>query len=183
MSVINLKKHTPLKDKKYLFDANIWISIIGWEGLNSFNNTKEISSFFNKCINAQAIILLPAIVMSEIINRIHHEEHKKYKRNINGNCSYKDFRKTAESNKVIEDIQKLFISQIIKLKEHGIIEQIDDDFESIDIYRVVDDLKILDFNDYVILEICKKQDAMLVTNDSDFLKFKDDINILTKNSK
>ena len=179
MSVANLKNYNPTKGKIFLFDANIWIALC-WPDYQHFstNHSDLISTFLDKCIKMKCKILLPSIVVSEIINRIFRNEHKLYSQN-NHPLNYKDFRKTTAATDVIKDIRTVFLSQLIRLEERGVIEKIEDSFFEFSISTALEQLNQIDFNDLLILEICKKQDIYLVTNDSDLLKMKETIPMLT----
>lgn len=183
MSLSEIKNFQPNRNHSFVFDANIWISAC-WPDDDLFQKQAlyeidtQCSKFFNKCANCSSTIYLPSIVLSEVINRICRKEFQKY-RQAHQDISFKQYRALEDYARLITDIQHILSSQIIKLKEKGIIELVEDNFVSFDLTEAVKNLNIIDFNDSLILNICKDKDAFLVTNDRDLFVAKNDINILT----
>ena len=65
------------------------------------------------------------------------------------------------------------------MKILGIAERIDDNFSKIDIEKLREGSKAMDFNDSYFLELKGFHPFKLVSNDSDLLKTDKDIQILT----
>lgn len=179
MAAVSLKGYNPIKGKEFLFDANIWLPLC-WPEWNKGHHeqTKILSLFLDKCIRAKCKILLPAVIVSEIINRIYRDEWDSYGK-MHGEIKYKEFRKTEDAKNITTDIQQVFISQLIKLQEQGIVEKVEDNFSEFNISQAIQNLNQRDFNDSIILQICESHDVCLVTDDSDLLKASDTITILT----
>ena len=133
-------------------------------------------SFLNACINSKYTILLPAIVVSEIINRIYREEYKKQRQKY---TDFKEFRSSSAGRETLQDIQQVLSPQIYRFQQKGYIENVDDGFESLSLETIISHMDALDFNDFILANICEANSATLVTNDSDFKAVRDRINIIT----
>ena len=181
MNITRTQNYVPTKNNKFLFDANIWIAIC-WP-VKTKQSYNDAVNFFHKTVTNRSKILLPAIIVSEVINRIHRDEFQKYKEKYPSINKFKDYRKTKNFQIVNNDIKSVFHAQIVKLQKSKIIEIIDDGFEGCSLEMMINDLDKLDFNDSLVFKICKKNDCYLVTNDSDFFKFYNDVNIFTSLSK
>lgn len=184
MSVTKYQKgYMPIAGTKLVFDTNIWLALC-WPMYNSSTNQikKDMDTaavaFLKSCINSKYKVLLPAIIVSEIINRIYRVELAKYQKQHSG-TSLKEFRTTLEGKETTRDILQVIVSQICQFQRKGYIENIDDGFESFCLINAIKEIPNLDFNDSIIADICEKNSAWLVTNDSDFKAVQDKINIIT----
>ncbi len=177
------KGFRPRRGTKLLFDTNIWMALC-WPQYNSSTNQiksdmdTQAVSFLTECINSKYKILLPAMVVSELINRIYRKEFQSYNKR-HPDVNIKEFRETNEGKDTLKDIAQVFSSQILKFQQKGYIQNVDDSFETISLLEAISGMTNLDFNDFIIVSICKAQEAVLVTNDSDFKAVQEDINIIT----
>ncbi len=183
MPLSQLEKFIPSKQHKFVFDTNIWISAC-WPQYDCAtkdidNKYKKCLAFLNKCVSSNSKIFIPFVVLSEIFNRIAREECKQYNKRNKGNISFKQYRKTDEYKEIAKQIKGVFSSQIKKFADLNKIELIDDDFMTFPLENAISKLQKMDFNDLLILHLCKKTGAFLVTNDSDFFSGEEDVNIVT----
>ena len=108
-------------------------------------------------------------MLSEFVNRILRIEYH----NIGSNKTFKEFRNSQEGIRVQEDIYAIIQNQIFSV------------FTVQDICFTVQQLQSLmnadtiDFNDKIIVEVCKAHNMILLTHDSDFSHT--NIDILSKN--
>jgi len=117
------------------------------------------------------------IIISEVINRVYRFCLNNYNKN-NNNLKLKEFRKKKEFLKA-NKASILFKSIIGKLGPRLTAQS--GNFQK---FNVRSDffkyLEGIDFNDLIILKICKECKVdFLVTNDRDMFGYKDEVNILT----
>ncbi|MBG7611055.1 PIN domain-containing protein [Polaribacter sp. BAL334] len=182
-SYSNASSHSVKNQEKYLLDANIWLKILIPKNKLSYKD-KSYLAFFERLVNnTKARIVLPALVVSEVINRIIREVY--YEKHIisikrltpsfvEPDGYYKNvFRNTQDYqiayNLICDDIKSYNTS----------IDLISDEFGSTFKFKhVMSNPPInLDFNDYYYYNLCKKRGYFLVTDDKDF--WVKDVNIVT----
>ena len=177
--VFDIKKYTPFKGEKLMFDANIWMYIFCPIGNYQKHIVKQYSSFLKKVIDTKAEIIINLLILSEFINRYMRLEFEVFKNNTNNpNADFKkDFRMSSSYKKDISDISST-VRNILKISK-----TIDDKFSSIDIESVISEFEKqkLDFNDLYCRRLCQMEKVKIVTNDKDF-KFANN-EIITGNPK
>lgn len=175
-NVIDINSYEPEEGEKFFFDANVWIYLFC--PLSDFNKVivEKYNRFFVKILQNKGQIYTSAMVISEFFNtytRIEFnfkketdpQKYQNYKR---------DFRNTEAYSELAREICKLIDKRIFK---HSI--RIDDNFANINIHNLLSCDSTYDFNDNYFVELCKNNDLKIVTNDRDFLSFKQDIDIVT----
>lgn len=161
-------------DAKYFLDANIWLKILQPK-LDSSHKDKEYRKLFEKITeNSKCKIVLPALILSEVINRILREVHMgKFVSKIKkGNPTFspdKDFYKNVFRNSPEFKIAYSLVCDEIK-NYHTTIDLLNDglgvDFK---FKHILKDLPSgLDFNDHYYYQLCKKNNFILITDDKDF---------------
>jgi len=162
------KNATLIKDKSVFVDTNVLIYLFFPLGKPELE--KKYASVFRGLLNQKNLLFVNFYVISEIINRIIRIEHKK----INPDQTFKDFRNSSHGQETLKDIY-LIVEKCI-FPNFDIIGK---SFTKQDIkdFLLVDNL---DFIDKAIVQICKENDFVLLTNDSDFKNV--DLDILTCNS-
>lgn len=157
------------KGQGVFFDANVLIYIF-WSIFNRNTTiTARYSSIYKFLIKKEIPIFTSCIVLSEVVNRILRIEYH----NIGSNKTFKEFRNSQEGIRVQEDIYAIIQNQIFSV------------FTVQDICFTVQQLQSLmnadtiDFNDKIIVEVCKAHNMILLTHDSDFSHT--NIDILSKN--
>ncbi|GEM_PF-3209235 len=89
-------------------------------------------------------------------------------------AEYKDYIGTAKYKETAEEI----VIQIKKMIK--ICSKAPDDFNAIDLDKVLDHLKIIDFNDSYFFELACSKKWKIVTDDQGFLQVNDsDLDVLT----
>lgn len=156
-------------------DANIWLYLFPAPLNPKQQFAKQYSKAFAQLISAQAQPVLDPMVLSEYLNRyIRIEWNGKYK------CQYpqfKDFRNSSDSSDVVS-AASLFAKEIVKYcKVHSIPAN------ELDLNQALADFSTgkVDFNDTLVVDICKKKGLKLMTNDGDFKK--GGIDVLTTNPR
>jgi len=182
-SYFKASSHSVNNQEKYFLDANIWLKVLVPKNKLSYKD-KAYLIFFEKLINNTKVrIILPALVVSEVINRIIREVH--YKKHIitiqkvtptfvPPEGYYKNVFRNSQDyqiayNLICDDIKSYNTS----------IDLISDEFGSTFKFKhVMSNPPVnLDFNDYYYYNLCKKKGYFLVTDDKDF--WVEDVNIVT----
>jgi len=178
--ISDIKNSNPQNEVMYLFDANVWLAIL--EGFYNERMYNSYITFFDKIITNRiapsAMIGMPSLLISEIINRIMKDiYYYNYcaDSNLNFNTPGQYKRIYRESKEYVLDFENV-CSNIRDYDKK--ITFISDD---LNLYTCDDIIKNipqhLDFNDYVYCKIASKKNIAIVTNDKDFKV--EDIRILT----
>lgn len=171
--ISDIRTTSPKNGCKYLFDANVWLAV-----LYDFYNEPYYSpytKFFNEIIRNKtaptAIIVVPSLLLSEIINRvmndIYYWNYCKYSPKSENQKKSDHFKKSYRKDPIyISDLKEIcdFItdySDKITFTSDYLEEYTCDTFlKGIPTH--------LDFNDYVMAKLSAKENFIIVTNDSDF---------------
>lgn len=171
-------------NKNYFLDANIWLKVL-FPKNNPSRKDRLYRDFFDRIVsNNKSRIVVPALILSEVINRVLREvyygKHLAKIRNANPTFNPdKDYYKNVFRNTEDFRIGYALICDEIK-NYHGSISLINDGLGSD--FRFKDILKNLpaglDFNDHYYYKLCKKHNYSLLTDDKDF--WVEDVEILTE---
>jgi len=166
--------HSIKNQEKYFLDANIWLKILAPKNKLSYKD-KGYLVFFERLVNnTKARIILPALVVSEVINRIIREVHfQKHIRAIKKTTPnfvppdgyYKNIFRNSQDYKIAYNL----ICDDIKSYNTS-IDLVNDEFGTTFKFKHVmsNPPTSLDFNDYYYYNLCKKKGYFLVTDDKDF---------------
>jgi len=168
-TIYKLHETSKIKNKKIFVDANVLIYLF-WS-VGKYKHEQKYASAFKVLLKQRTQLFIDFLVVSEIINRIIKFEHQK----INPTQSFKAFRNSQKGRQITADIY-LTIRDVIFSKFNIIGKSFSkQDIES----NLV--LNNLDFVDKAIVQICRENDFVLLTNDSDFRNT--NLDILTYNYK
>lgn len=169
----NVENYNFESSDKLLLDANIWLFIYGPQEPND-QRVAVYSAALAKMLAAKCQIYIDVLILSEFINR-----YARLKQNLISGSSknFKQFRKSQEFKVVateISDIVKRILNSSLRI-ESGL--------EEIEINNLIDEYGNggFDFNDQMLLSLCKKKGFKLVTDDGDF--YSHEVNLLTANKK
>lgn len=178
-----LNGHT-IGKKKYFFDSNIWLIIVKPKMVPTDREQRYIDFVENfKTSTQNPKIVIPALMLSEIINRYLHDV---------------GMPKFKAKNPLIAELPKFYKEHYRQSDQFKIdYELICDDIKSYNKYYelIPDNLGIdfktkhllsnppkgLDFNDHYYYLMAKKRGYTIVTDDADF--FVEDVDVLTYNNK
>jgi predicted nucleic acid-binding protein len=147
------------KDQLFL-DANVWLFLYGPQKPDD-PKVNIYSEAFSKILLAKSTIYIDVLVISEFINTYARIEFKMF------NKKYTDFKKFRDSldfkpiAKKISPLVNRILSQSVR---------IDDGFSKIKMIELLNQYSEgkSDFNDQIIIEVCKKEGLTLITHDGDF---------------
>ena len=179
--ILDLSQHVFSSDEKLFFDANIWLAIYPPPSNSQGERQRKYSRMLKKVKKATADCYIDSTIISEYLNayvrasivQLHPDcSAVKFKefRELH-NLEYRSIARIAESN----------MREILLLPNIHVIDCNMSAFDS--------DVMLTDFgeghsdwNDLVVVEICKAGRFDLVTHDGDFKDVRG-LNILTYNDK
>lgn len=171
----NLIHYSFNSEEKILMDANIWLYLFPAPNNPSYRYANQYSNAFKNLISAKAQPILDPIILSEYLNRYTRIEWEvSYK---NQYPKYKDFRNSPDFS-VVASAAVIFAKKILNFcMVHSIPAN------ELDLSQTLTDFLTgnIDFNDAILVDICKKRNLKLMTNDSDFQY--GGIDVLTTNPK
>lgn len=177
MSKISLNKFIPSESYRVLLDTNILIHI--FYPTMSTPYMREYEKLYAQLLSKKSQLLLPAIQVSEFINRCIRFQFGIYKENLseNKNCDFKkDYRNTQDYKNCMETILDIVRNDILSS-----FKIINDNFESIKQEKIFIYGFSYDFNDALLVQIAENEDAVIVTHDSDFANYTTKTDIITAN--
>jgi len=177
MNKIHINEKTEIPDNvNFFFYTNIWLHLYG-PNFNYKDPRVEKYSKLLKMISEQpkCKIYIDYLVMAEFSNRYvrdifneHHKiEYQTFKsfrlsqpyRDIITNLADEFYHITEDTEKIYCDLSDIMIDDVLNEVSHGKV----------------------DFNDMIIVNICKRLNLALVTDDSDF--FEQDMTIYSANNR
>ncbi len=162
---------------RLFFDTNVWLFIYGPQGDPNDSQVRTYSGAYTDILNRNARIFIDALTLSEFINRYARLEYKFWKEENSIDVDFKEFRNSADFETIAQDIE---------LAAHGILTDaraIESGFSKINTISLMQQYGKgkSDFNDLMIVEVCKSNQLTLITDDGDFRDA--DIPILTNNRR
>ncbi|MCP9200550.1 PIN domain-containing protein [Gramella sp. GC03-9] len=178
MAIIKIQNYRAKFGDQFFFDTNIWLLIYGPVANYQKKDQKEYSKFLAEIITRNYPIYITSMVISEFGNVILRRDFRQWADNQVNNPSpdfKKDFIGTQDYIGSVQDIKQL-IQDILALP---IVTKIPDDFNNLDINSILNHFDLVDFNDSYISILAEKKKYKIVTNDKDFQKLKDSVEIIT----
>lgn len=156
------------KNNKYLVDTNILIYLYGDPMLKTESEKlKRLSITFNNALNIGCTVYVPAIVISEFINRYHRLEFERIKQ-LKGNKKlqykrdYRDTEKYKQNNEfIIKTIKESILTRCTMIEDKFV-----DEYKN----KIFDINEGQDFNDVIIINIANKNNCYLISADIDAKK-------------
>lgn len=173
MNKIDISTYTPKSTDTFFFDNNVWMYLYCPLGNHNPRYQTIYSDLFGKIMSVGAKIYVSSLVLSEFYN-----SYSRLDFNIWRNGETKDFKRDYRPTQRFKDISQTIILSI-ESRILGIADRIDDEFSTMNIEDISAKCEELDFNDSYYVELVKKYDCKLVTNDRDFLNVSDSIDIIT----
>lgn len=180
MSIINITEHNPRNNEYYFLDCNVLMYNFYTNGEYASDLIYEYSLIVSKIISAGAKILITDVLLSEFINTyIQTEFHRLARLNgWPGNKRYfkYTFRNTPDYKDILIELKYIIIRQLLP-----ITERINGDFANMSLEHIFNDFTTFDFNDRYYSMCMNRENAYIITNDSDFSDT-ENCSIITKNA-
>lgn len=174
-NIQNISTYVPKSEDIFIFDTNVLIKIF-YSTLGAHNSAQYIN-FYGKILKSKSRLLLSSIQLSEFVNRCIRFQFDLYKQSHPDIKSFKeDYRPTTD--------YKTCMDAIISIIENDIFPsftRINDNFELLSEENLLMHGFSYDFNDAVIAEISRFQNALLVTDDRDYVNYLSKLKIVTNN--
>jgi predicted nucleic acid-binding protein len=158
----NLASYSFSSGEQIMLDTNIWLYLFPAPGNPQHHFANQYSSAFSRLISAKAQPVLDPMILSEYLNRYCRIEWEgSYKSKYS---TFKSFRKSVDFGRVVS------VAQSFALKILGFCHVHSIPANDLDIKQALASLASgdVDFNDALLIDICRKQNLRLMTNDSDF---------------
>jgi predicted nucleic acid-binding protein len=146
-----------------LLDANVWYFIYG-PNRPGDRRVAIYSAALARIQAARSLIYVDALILSEFINRYARFRHAILQPDPAVPADFKQFRKSPLFKSVAQDIA----ADVRRILRN--CTRIESGFSILDINALVDEYAQgdSDFNDQVLVELCKDKGLKLVTDDADF---------------
>lgn len=174
-NIHNISTYVPKSEDIFIFDTNVLIKIF-YTTLGARNSAPYIN-FYEKILKSKSKLLLSSIQLSEFVNRCIRFQFDLYKQ------SHPDIENFKEDYRPTKDYQTC-MDAIISIIENDIFSsftRINDNFELLSEKALLMHGFSYDFNDAVIAEISRFQNALLVTDDRDYVNYLSKLKIVTNN--
>ena len=176
--IIKVSSYSPKSGDVFFFDNCIWMFL--YCPMGNVNKSKEIaySSFLESIISSRATIFINSIVLSEFANRYLRLDFELLKKENPSLSNYKrDYVGSERYQNIVECINSS-IKSILK-----VCEKTSDNFNCINIDKVTNHFKKIDFNDSYNIELSALNRYKFVTDDKDFISYEmHNVEIITENS-
>jgi len=180
--ISQIQFHRISDNYKYLLDSNIWIEILTSRNAKSPRHKRYLTFFSQLTSNPNVKIVLPALLVSEVLNRILREVYmSKYaiKNGLNRSQITSEYYKTVYRS--TQDFKDSYNSLCDDISNYSAsLELISDGFGAdVSFDDIMSNPPVgLDFNDYFYFNLAKKNNYFIVTDDKDF--FVEGIQIITE---
>lgn len=168
----------PSQHDTMLLDTNILIKLLFPIDFNG--KIEKYSTFYEKTKKANSSLIISSVQISEFINRCIRLQFNLYKDSI-GQASIdfkKEYRETEDYRNSMKAILEIVTGDILSS-----FKFIDDGFSNMQYESIFRYGFSYDFNDALLVEIAKKNKAIIVTDDVDFANYGTDVKIVTANKK
>ncbi|MFT3677971.1 MAG: hypothetical protein QM781_18920 [Chitinophagaceae bacterium] len=171
------------KEKKYFFDANLWLKILKPK-VNPSSRDLKYLEFFEKFSTSQnkPKIVLPLTTLSEFINRyLRDVGHILFCKKTGVDPTKTHFKEIYRAS---EQYTTDYISLLEDIKSYQNLYELVDDGLGKDVRQkaiLTSPPQHLDFNDNFCFQLAKVRGYVIVTDDKDF--FVEDVEVLTYNQQ
>lgn len=160
--------HIVEKNNRYIVDTNVLIYLYGDSALRTeTEKLKLMSRKYNAALDLGCKVYVPAIVISEFVNKWHRLQFKNIKflkgrKNLDYKKDYRNTKKYIENNEfIIKTINESILSRCI---------MIDDGFKEEEKTKIFGINEGQDFNDVLIINIANNNKCYLLSADIDAKK-------------
>lgn len=175
MSTKDIQIFKPTRQHKFIIDTNVLIKLL--YPAMSRNNTIPYEKLYKSIIKEKSEIIISSAQISEFVNRCIRFQFELWKEDGNPNSDFKlDYRETTDYKNSMQAILEIIKSDILSVSTC-----IDDGFSKMDTDVLYQYGFSYDFNDSLIAEIARLNDAILITDDKDLANYSSNIQIVTNN--
>jgi len=148
---------------RLLLDANVWMFVHGPTAPGD-RRAAVYSRALARILAANSTVHADVLVLSEFINRYARLRHTILQSTAGAPSHFKHFRNSVDFRPVAQDIA----DAVRRILKHT--TRTESGFTSADIASLIDEYERgnSDFNDQMLVELCKRQGFTFVTDDQDF---------------
>lgn len=169
----SIDSYVPNSDDKVIFDTSVLIKI--FYPLDYNNSSSPYEKLYLKLHKKNSEICVSSIQISEFINRCIRFRFAMYSKGKDLDFK-RDYRDTEDYHNHMDGILNIIKTDIIPN-----FAFIDDGFSTMNYENIFKYGFSYDFNDALIAEIAKQNDAYLITDDKDFINHGKDLKLVTAN--
>jgi hypothetical protein len=165
--VTDITKYSPKSSDVFLFDTNIWLFLFCPLGGTRKIQQQIYSSFLKGVKTSRSTIFINSLILSEFANAFLRLDFNLWVESKRPNkVTYKkDYVGTSRYKETVK-LVTYSITEILKYCNKGT-----DNFNSLEINRILNHLQIIDFNDSYYIELSAFSKYKIVTDDHDFIKY------------
>ncbi len=176
MAICKISNYAVGPTEEFFFDTNIWMFIFAPLAGAKPNKQRAYSWLLGEIVSRGATIWINSQVVAEYVNRCLRMEFEEWKkRTMNFSANFKnDFRTTPDYESTLKDTKSQVLAILQKSTKYP------DDFHTIDVDFIISSMgKSLDYGDAIIVDLCKRKNYKLVTDDSDITKANLPLTVIT----
>jgi predicted nucleic acid-binding protein len=166
-------------EDRLLFDTNVWIPLFDCRSdahtREAPNHTKIYQGALKRALDKKSQLYTHPFVVAEFVNRMVRDEHNFRVAFNTADRTFKTWRRSPEYREFAEVVA----AQTRDFLKHCTLVQHAFDNTSVERCLLAFEEEARDFNDELLLEVCRSHNLRLVTHDGDFRHA--DIDILTAN--
>lgn len=177
MAKIHASSFQPKPEHIILLDTNILINL--FYPIMSSGYMADYEQLYAKIVSKKSKLLLPAIQVSEFINRCIRFQYNLYKEDneLGSDFDFKrDYRGTEDYKLAMNGILDIIKNDILP-----VFAVVDDKFDEMEQSSIYVYGFSYDFNDALLVQIAKKNEAVIITHDADFGNYDAKIDYITSN--
>lgn len=174
--IIPLPTFTPKKTDIITLDSNILIKLLYPAMCES--DISPYEALYSRILSIKPKLLISSIQISEFINRCIRFQFELYRKaNKDIDIEFKrHYRGTEDYRNSMNAILDIIATDIVPN-----FEFINDNFQNMDSNIIFQYGFSYDFNDSILLEIARQNNAILITDDKDFANYTSSVQIVTNN--
>lgn len=162
-SVYHIDAYRPTSSESFFFDNNIWMLLHYPATQYQTNRIQKYAGLLQDIINLNCLIFINSMVVSEFVNSWLRSDYKNLLY-LSPNIDFKkDFVGSDEYKVSVDEIESA-LNQIFNITQRG-----NDDFNALDVNKIVSGLRVRDFNDNYYLALAERKRWTLISDDKDML--------------
>lgn len=176
MATCKVSKYTVGPSEEFFFDTNVWIFIFTPIAGSKPQKQKLYSQLLKDIRSRSACLWINSLVIAEYVNAVLRFEFKQWiERNQKYGVDFKrDFRPTKDYQIVLSEIKDQ-VADIL-----SICQRRPDDFNALKVEDIITSMGCkLDFGDSMIVDMCKRYNLKLVTDDKDITESEFSFTVIT----
>lgn len=177
MATIKLKEYEVGYTDQFFFDTNIWLLLFGTVAGFQANDQAQYAKLLEKLITRDSPIYITSMVISEFANVLLRRDFNQWI--SNNKFINKDFKKDFVGIKEYENSVETITISINKIFKLPNLVITGDNFNAIDKSAILNNFKTVDFNDAYYTQLAILNKYKIVTNDKDFQKLAQNIDVIT----